>query len=241
MHPTDPVNRFMTAAVMTVDINDPAGEVLRLFAGYPVHHLPVLDQHKVVGMLSSADVMKLEMFLPRGGKSPIEYLNQRMQVRALVRRAVLSVPPHQSVETAAQMMAQHGVHALAVVSPEDLLLGIITTTDIMHAVLGGHEASQNPGTAPESRGEPQRIRVSAQELAQAVAAAQAGTAGEGELARRALVYLHARAALLEQVRGIASRFVQAGQDQQLHSALCKALQEVSRAEQQGYLEVLERQ
>ncbi|MGO9592250.1 MAG: hypothetical protein ACLQFT_18155 [Steroidobacteraceae bacterium] len=32
-----------------MDINDPAGEVLRLFAGCPLHHLPVLDQEKVVG------------------------------------------------------------------------------------------------------------------------------------------------------------------------------------------------
>ena len=65
MHPGDPVLHLMTVAVLTVDINDPAGEVLRLFAGYPVHHLPVLDQQKVVGMLSSADVMKLELFLPK--------------------------------------------------------------------------------------------------------------------------------------------------------------------------------
>ena len=49
MHSANPVNRFMTSPVLTVDINDPAGEVLRLFAGCPLHHLPVLDQDKVVG------------------------------------------------------------------------------------------------------------------------------------------------------------------------------------------------
>ncbi len=52
MHPSDPVNRLMTEAVLTVDVDDPAGEVLRLFGGYPVHHLPVLEGSKVVGMLS---------------------------------------------------------------------------------------------------------------------------------------------------------------------------------------------
>ena len=145
MHPSDPVNRLMTAAVMTVDIDDPAGEVLRLFAAYPVHHLPVLDQKKVVGMLSSADVMKLDMFLPKAGKSPIEYLNQRMKVRPLVRSPALTIAPHQSIETAAQLMAQRGVHALAVVDSQDGLLGIITTTDIMNAVLGSHEEAHVQG------------------------------------------------------------------------------------------------
>ena len=97
MHSTDPVNRFMTEPVLTVDINDPAGEVLRMFAGYPVHHLPVVNQQEVVGMLSTADLMKLDLFLPKGSKSPIDYLNERMKVGQLVRRPVLTVQPHQSV------------------------------------------------------------------------------------------------------------------------------------------------
>jgi len=40
----------MTEAVLSIDIGESAGEVLRLFAGYPIHHL--LKGHKVVGMLS---------------------------------------------------------------------------------------------------------------------------------------------------------------------------------------------
>jgi hypothetical protein len=59
-----------------------------LFAGYPAHHLPVLDRQKVVGMLGTAD-LKLELFLSQGGTSPIDYLHQRMKVRGLVRRPAL--------------------------------------------------------------------------------------------------------------------------------------------------------
>ena len=240
MHPSDPVNRLMTAAVMTVGIDDPAGEVLRLFAAYPVHHLPVLDRQKVVGMLSSADVMKLDMFLPKAGQSPIEYLNQRMKVRSLVRGPALTIAPHQSVEAAAQLMAQRGVHALAVVDSQDGLLGIITTTDIMNAVLGSHEEGHVQGSIARSGVEPQRIRLSGQELDQAMGAAQAATGAEAELVHRALVYRHLQVALLEQMRRVASRFVQAGQDQQLHSALCKALEAIDVAEERGYMEAIKR-
>lgn len=238
MHPTDPINRLMTEAVLTVDINDPAGEVLRLLAGYPVHHLPVLDQQKVVGMLSSADLMKLELFLPKGGKSPIEYLNQRMTVGRLVRGPVLTIQPHQSVETAAQLMAQHGVHALAVVNAQDHLLGIVTTTDIIHAALGGKNDRPPQGTSAPPGTEPQRMRLSAEQLGHAMAAAatHAGTDRDPDFVHQALAHMHAQVALLEQVRHVASRFVQAGQDQQLHSALRKALDALNRAEEQGYTE-----
>lgn len=120
---------------MTVDINEPAGEVLRLFGAYPVRHLPVLDGRKVVGMLSTADLMNLDLFLPKGSKSPIDYLNQRMKVGAMLRRPLLSIEPHQSIEAAAQLMAKHGVHALPVVDSQDQLKGLMTTTDIIYAAL----------------------------------------------------------------------------------------------------------
>jgi CBS domain-containing protein len=227
MHPTDPVNRLMTEPVLTVDINDPAGEVLRLFGGYPVHHLPVLDGPKVVGMLSSADVMKLELFLPKGGNSPIEYLNQRMKVGALLRRPALTVSPTQSVESAAEIMARNGVHALAVVDGDHHLLGILTTTDIMSAALraGGDE----PGIAgaPALSGGSERAMLSPRQLEQALAKATAiaGTVADPDSVNQALVFLNARVNRLEQLRQLASRYLNAGQDERLHAALKKALSE----------------
>ena len=183
--------------------------------------------------------MKLDLFLPKGSKSPIDYLNQRMKVGPLVRRPVLTIQPHQSVEAAAQMMAQHGVHGLVVVDAHDHLLGIITTTDIIGAALGGRkdDSAQASSVAPA---EPARhmLTLTAEQLERAMAAATAlsGTDRDPDFVHQALCHVQARMALLERVRHIASRFMQAGQDHQLHSALRKALEAVSRAEQQGYME-----
>jgi CBS domain-containing membrane protein len=242
MHASDPVNRLMTAAVLTVDVNDPAGEVLRLFAGYPVHHLPVLDRQKVVGMLSSADVMKLELFLPKGAKSPIEFLNQRMKVGQLVHRSVLTIQAHQSVEAAAQLMAKQGVHSLAVVDAQDHLVGIITTTDIIHAALRSHMESGTAGTQGVSSTESQLIKLSTDQLGHAMTAAatRAGADDDRDFVHQALLQMQARVALLDKLRHVASRYVHAGQDERLHSALCKALEDVDRAEAQGYMEAVKR-
>jgi CBS-domain-containing membrane protein len=143
MRPEDPVSLLMTAAVLTVGIDEPAGEVLRLFAGYPVHHLPVLRGREVVGMLSSADVLKLQYFLPKRDATALEYLNQRMTVAALVRQPAITIRAEQSVEQAAELMARHGIHALPVVDAQHCLLGIVTTTDLIAAAL---RTAQSPGT-----------------------------------------------------------------------------------------------
>jgi CBS-domain-containing membrane protein len=215
VHSTDPVDRFMTESVLTVDTNDPAGEVLRIFAGYPVHHLPVLNQKQVVGMLSSADLTKLTMFLPKGGKSPIEYLNERMKVGQLIRGPVFTVKSHETVEIAAHLMAENGVHALPVVNAKNQLLGIISTTDIIAAALMTNEAGP------------------AQAATSAPASAKAGTGAQPDVVDEELASLRERVVLLEEVRHIASRIVQAGQDFRLHSALRKALDAVNRSEQQS--------
>jgi predicted transcriptional regulator len=36
------IRHIMTQAVLSVSVSEPVTEVLRLFANYPVHHLPVV-------------------------------------------------------------------------------------------------------------------------------------------------------------------------------------------------------
>jgi hypothetical protein len=74
----------------------------------------------------------------------------------------------------------------------------------------------------------------------AAGADKAGTVRDPDLVHQALLCMHAQIMLLEQLRHIASRFMQAGQDQQLHSTLGKALEAVDHAEQQGYMESVKR-
>lgn len=141
MHSTDPVRRLMTEAVLSIDVRESSGEVLRQFAGYPVHHMPVVDGGRVVGMISSADLMKLDAFLPRKGLSAIEYLNSHVKLEALMQRPAVTVGGNESIARAAEIMATKGIHALPVVDDRGMLIGIVTTTDIMGAALRGSDAA----------------------------------------------------------------------------------------------------
>ena len=108
--------------------------MLRLFAEYPIHHLPVVSGRRVVGMLSSADVMKLEVLRPKTGAPSNEYLSE-VGVAALMSKSVITIRPHELLIDAAHLMASHGIHALPVVDSQEQLLGIVTTTDIITATL----------------------------------------------------------------------------------------------------------
>ena len=225
----------MTEAVLSIDVEEPAGTVLRLFASYPIHHLPVLSGQKVVGMLSCADVMKLDAFLPKSSVPPDEYLSQHISVETLIRKPVITIQPHQSLIDAACLMATHGFHALPVVDGQDRLLGIITTTDIMHAAL--KLAPQANVEAPIAGGVLARdIKITGAAFDQAIVAAR--TAIDGGQDRQgiatALLYLQQRLVLLERVVQIADRYLACGQDDSVHVALLKAIGEAKRATSSEY-------
>jgi signal-transduction protein with cAMP-binding, CBS, and nucleotidyltransferase domain len=55
-----------------------------------------------------------------------------MQVRTLMRRPVVSVGPDQTLQAAAQVMAEHGIGSV-VVEQDGQVTGILTERDVMHA------------------------------------------------------------------------------------------------------------
>jgi len=223
MLPNEPVERFMTEAVLSIDVNARAGEILRLFAAYPVHHLPVVDGTRVVGMLSSADVLKLEGFIPAHAADRQQYLSQRVNVAAIMRHPPISVLPTQPVEEAARLMASGGIHGLPVTDRHGNLIGIITTTDIMHAALFPERRGDLRDNSGSKTGPVPMTPAQLHRALQLAGPAAAASDDNGTIAQ-ALLSLQARARSLEGVLECAERYLHAGQDASSHAALAKAIQ-----------------
>ncbi len=203
----EPINRLMTEPVLSVEIDDKPSEVFRLLGAYPVHHLPVVRAGRLVGMISSADLMKIDFLVPRTPQLRREYLDSHFKIAQFMHATVVTAGPTTSVEEAARLMVRHGIHALPVVGAEDRLLGIITTTDIMNAGLhsGLAYGRATHGAAPQAGG---------------------GGAASDELSRIAgdCERIGAQVRQLERIRHAAERYLRGGQDERLHAELTLALQ-----------------
>lgn len=222
----EPVDRYMTSAVLSIDIDSPAGEILRLFAGYAVHHLPVLNGTKVVGMISSADVLKLEAFLPKHQSAdPAAYLSQRFHVAQVMRQPPITMTGDQSMEVAARLMVENGIHSLPVTTAAQDLIGIITSTDIMHAALFPRRYGSSQG-GNVTEGIPAEARMSPVQLSEALQLAATMAQSNDDCGRisRGLLQVQSRLKLLEGVLSAADRYIRAGQDERLHSVLVKAIE-----------------
>jgi hypothetical protein len=177
-------------------------------------------------MLSSADVLKLESLLPRG-RNPREYLSWRFRIDQLMRQPAITIGPREPIETAASLMTKHGIHALPVTNPQQKLIGIVTTTDIMNAALHPEPRGARRALAKTQEKSAQDVKVSSSEMQSALSLAVAACGGEDDKAQiaRALVEAYSRLRQLEALRSWADRYVHLRQDEYLHGALLKAVEQ----------------
>jgi CBS domain-containing protein len=232
----------MTEAVVAIEIDRPVSEALACFAQYAVHHLPVVRDGALAGMLSSADVMKIESFVPKGGVDQARFLDERVTIRQLMHEPVVGLPPTVSIAEAAERMIDAGVHAAPVVDESDHVLGIVTTTDIMRSLLRGppRKGAVSPLPAAEQpvAGEPggeahYYLRPTRDEYQTAIGAAEVlrVEARDPRHLGKTLLYLDQRCSCVEKVLELADRFLLTGQDEHTHALLLKAIHAAKRVEE----------
>jgi CBS domain-containing protein len=242
MRPDEPVSRIMTEAVVAIEIDRPASEVLDCFLQYPIHHLPVVRAGRLVGMLSSADVLKVEFFMPRATSDSARFLDSRVTIARLMRTPVISVGPTTSLAEAAERMVEAGVHAFPVVDGEERVLGLVTTTDVIRSLLRGAPrrgvvaASGTPEDTPtgDSREDLEyHLRPTEPEYRTALRTAEELHVEERDprFLGKTLLYLDQRRRSLEEVLKLADRFLRTGQDEQTHALLLKSIHAAKRAEE----------
>ena len=242
MRPEEPVSRIMTETVVVIEADRPVSEVLDCFFQYPIHHLPVVRDGRLVGMLSSADVMKLEHFVPKSAADRASYLDERLTIEQLMHRPVVSLRASVSIDDAAERLIGSGVHAVPIVDEADRVVGIVTTTDIIRSLLHGPprkgtvpppRSTQQPPT-DDSREEPTYHRKPTDdEFATAMSTAMIlhVESRDPRHIGKTMLYLDQRRGYLEKVLGLADRFLRTGQDEQTHALLLKAIHAAKRAEE----------
>lgn len=223
MHPGDPVNRFMSEPVVSIGPEAAADEALRLFMAHSIHHLPVVTGNRLIGVVSAVDITK-PCLLARTESASVPSTQVLRRVRDVMSSPAIKITERESLQRAAEIMARNGIHSLPVVSSDDELIGIITTTDLIYCCL--HPSPVISGADDSAKSYP---------LADAHVAASLISARRAVAANRdpygiatTLLSMNRRVASLQGVATAAKRYLNAGQDEHLHAALLTALERSDR-------------
>ncbi len=107
-------------------------EAINLMEERGFHHLPVLSDGKLVGMVSDRDVLTAvgwKLLCERRRKDQRTPVGPR-QVRDIMTSPVYTIHRGGSVSHAAHIMTDHGIGALPVIE-DGRLIGLITSTDLL--------------------------------------------------------------------------------------------------------------
>ena len=132
------VRDSMTRDVVTLSPQTTAAEALALCREKGIRHLPVMEEGRLVGMVSDRD---LRLATPALGDEARAEALGRMQVRDVMSTNVRTARPDDPIEVAANLMRDCKIGCLPVVEDGEMV-GIITSSDVMEALVylvGAHE------------------------------------------------------------------------------------------------------
>lgn len=116
------IQTIMTSKVITLSPGDTLGQAREIFMTNHIHHLPIVDGKKLVGLVTSWDMFKL-------GLSAVAY--QDMRVSEVMTTHLATLDPDQHIGAAAEVLMEHLFHAIPIVNDKHELLGIVTTYDVL--------------------------------------------------------------------------------------------------------------
>lgn len=118
------VRRIMTKDPVTVNYDDSISRVTEVMFQNKLQQLPVVENKKLVGMITSYDLW-------RAGNLP----NENQKASELMTSSVIKITPKDKLGTAAELFMDKRFKTLPVVNLDGELKGVITAFDVIRHTL----------------------------------------------------------------------------------------------------------
>jgi acetoin utilization protein AcuB len=129
------VRHFMTAEPFTLAPEETCGQALKEFRRRRVRRAPVLEQGRLVGMVSERDLLRVLPGTPGQASTCAGEECLELPVRRIMHAPVITLKPNDHLAAAARLMLDHRIGGIPVVHHGELK-GIITESDIFKALFG---------------------------------------------------------------------------------------------------------
>lgn len=131
-----PVSQIMTQNVVKLNLTDDLTKAESLFKKHHIRHIPVVSGNKIVGMLSYTDLLRISFVDAVDDEEEVvdATVYNLFSVEQVMAKHLITVSPETSIKETAEILASKEFHALPVCKG-DLLVGIVTTTDLIKYLL----------------------------------------------------------------------------------------------------------
>jgi acetoin utilization protein AcuB len=127
------VNEIMTAKVITIGMDDTLEQIQKLFGKHKFHHVLVLEDEELIGVISDRDVLKeISPYINTLSEDSRARKTLTKKAHQIMTRKPITVKPDMVVEDAASIILTKNISCLPVVSSSGNIEGILSWKDILN-------------------------------------------------------------------------------------------------------------
>ena len=128
------VSVIMTKQPFCVTLKNSLSEVEQLMKANFIRHAPVVDGHRLIGMISKTDLERISFLEIDGEKVTKSKYYDLFTVEQVMTKSVHCIQEDDFIKDAAEILSLGSFHALPVLR-DDELIGIVTSTDLINYLL----------------------------------------------------------------------------------------------------------
>ena len=126
------VSQIMSRKVVTVEMDDTMRVINDIFMHVRFHHLLVVKNKSLVGVISDRDFLKaISPFINTLSERDQDRATLNIKAHQIMTREPVTVLKNEQVERAAEQMVKKHISCLPVVSEKGKIEGIVTVKDII--------------------------------------------------------------------------------------------------------------
>jgi CBS domain-containing protein len=168
-----PILQLIDRDPISLEVHQRLSDALRILTSGRIHHLPILRDRVLVGLLSTVDVLQIKAATFVGGdQASLDFVDQHYKLENVMKSDIVSISARATVRDAARQLSAGGFHSLPVVDQDYRLVGMITTTDLIGHMLEALPASPVPAADGQKLRALERVYDAAQAFLHSGMAAQ---------------------------------------------------------------------
>ena len=138
------VRDWMVPNPVTIGPKATVAEAESLLEARRIRHLPVMEDGRLVGLITDRDIRLASLPRPRKEPHQLDALLQLVHVNQVMTPDPATASPDMPIAEAARLMLEHRYGGLPVVG-DGRLVGIITQGDLLKALIALLKAEGSPG------------------------------------------------------------------------------------------------
>jgi acetoin utilization protein AcuB len=132
---------IMTKRIITVELDDKLSTVKDIFEHMHFHHLLVVDEGRLIGVISDRDLLKaLSPNLGTSTESFKDTATLNKKVHQIMTRNPITLRPEALMQDAVNVFNTHSISCIPIVDDDDKPVGILSWRDILRVLAAKRDA-----------------------------------------------------------------------------------------------------